>query len=1087
MPVLWTPGADANHKLVLRLTADDDACVPFAATETDEHQKPKAAKVRQFDFSELHKIQKIPLPKLHEGSADLSKLTPAQRATREKGFVYARVCMHEKCATTRMLRITDGLLPGEDDDDASGGGEAGDEAEAMRQLEEGTCVELSLHGVSVALIDSEPRELLQLNLREMLLSGHTCDGVAYSLQARVKELSVDNMMVGTDSPVLLGRTPSARDFALAATDSAGGGGGGGGVGASFDSARAGSNEAPFMYIDINKRSRNIFQSLSLHLSPWRLVIDLGLLKALSVVQHGDGIKQRHNDMSIGCSPHLLAVFEKHREQGIVVPAGVFEDDDAAAALSSVHVKSMRVAGPRTLLRRTHTNGSEKTPRESPLVFHVSVAIDQDGAEDPIRELLQVYDKLLPQVPRWAEPVLPVLSNLASITDATFTLFAYSADDEFASPGQLGWKAAGHYASATTRQLGKLLGHSDMFGNPLGLVNRIQDAGKQVGQHVEAGIKQGELTELGKGAAELTQGVVGGTAEFVGKLGRSALRLMAATGVVSQRTRQLVAQERPRTVLEGFKSSQKIVGSTISEATKDLRRNLRSRSRREKCDKTVRRIGLSFVRCVAAPPVAILGGASVLLSAVDQNTRMLTARRLNMRMRPPRLFEPELPQLRTLASCMVVSFQMVVETVSYLTGLGRGSLWFVVALHVGDGRHGGVEVREVAHTHELEWPYRRVWDEVIRIEPTSLTDVVVLSLYHRPKGRLASHSPAVLVGETRVPVREVQHAAKTAKRDKLRDHLLGAALHGNPVVVGGSEHGPPPRLARETTALYGDGMPSDDDDDDDDDEVDEMEPLQLPILRSTSIDNALAGSSSGAVGGRWGPLSSPRGCSASVDSGTPQVSSMPRRGSLIRTSSSGIGLMPGIKREESAAGLLASPGGRPTLQRGGASEVTKGRPRACLRPVGEAAAGCWFPPVDPFVPHLHAGISNPGSVTGDAMRLSMAQNMRAKQLSEIGRKQSNDSSQHGLLAHDVATLLGLARARLGAHLRLCTPHVHTRPCLFPRLAGRRWEIRSRRVRCTAWASCSASTSSRCQRWSCETSRPRSAPRWSSGCSVPCAAG
>ena len=40
----------------------------------------------------------------------------------------------------------------------------------------------------------------------------------------------------------------------------------------------------------------------------------------------------------------------------------------------------------------------------------------------------------------------------------------------------------------------------MFGNPLGLVNRIQDAGKQVGQHVEAGIKQGELTELGKDQA-----------------------------------------------------------------------------------------------------------------------------------------------------------------------------------------------------------------------------------------------------------------------------------------------------------------------------------------------------------------------------------------------------------------------------------------------------------------------------------------------------------------------------------------------------------------------------------------------------------
>ena len=139
----------------------------------------------------------------------------------------------------------------------------------------------------------------------------------------------------------------------------------------------------------------------------------------------------------------------------------------------------------------------------------------------------------------------------------------------------------------------------MFGNPLGLVNRIQMAGKQagpaggkgartspkdsalrgpsegsagsysprsaasavwtlpgtagarpsslprcapcpctsqVGQHVEQGIQQRELTELGKGVAELTQGVVGGSAEFVGKLGRSVLRMMSAVGLASTHTR-----------------------------------------------------------------------------------------------------------------------------------------------------------------------------------------------------------------------------------------------------------------------------------------------------------------------------------------------------------------------------------------------------------------------------------------------------------------------------------------------------------------------------------------------------------------------
>lgn len=66
--------------------------------------------------------------------------------------------------------------------------------------------------------------------------------------------------------------------------------------------------------------------------------------------------------------------------------------------------------------------------------------------------------------------------------------------------------------------------------------------------------------------------------------------------------------------------------------------------------------------------------------------------------------------------MVVRFQMVIETVTYLmlgegsegTSLGRGSLWFVVTLHVPTPHNGGVEVHELSRTQELEWPFRRVW-------------------------------------------------------------------------------------------------------------------------------------------------------------------------------------------------------------------------------------------------------------------------------------------------------------------------------------------------------------------------------------------
>ena len=51
--------------------------------------------------------------------------------------------------------------------------------------------------------------------------------------------------------------------------------------------------------------------------------------------------------------------------------------------------------------------------------------------------------------------------------------------------------------------------------------------------------------------------------------------------------------------------------------------------------------------------------------------------------------------------------------------------------------------------------------MITIEPTSLADVVVLALYHRAKGtRLHA-----LVGETRVPVREVQNAVDGDRRKR----------------------------------------------------------------------------------------------------------------------------------------------------------------------------------------------------------------------------------------------------------------------------------------------------------------------------------
>ena len=68
-------------------------------------------------------------------------------------------------------------------------------------------------------------------------------------------------------------------------------------------------------LTIDRRARNMFHAVTVALSPWRLVIDLGLLKALSVLQYTDDhLMVSHVSKSIDVSPHLLAVFQKHRVQ-----------------------------------------------------------------------------------------------------------------------------------------------------------------------------------------------------------------------------------------------------------------------------------------------------------------------------------------------------------------------------------------------------------------------------------------------------------------------------------------------------------------------------------------------------------------------------------------------------------------------------------------------------------------------------------------------------------------------------------------------------------------------------------------------------
>ena len=154
-------------------------------------------------------------------------------------------------------------------------------------------------------------------------------------------------------------------------------------------------------------------------------------------------------------------------------------------------------------------------------LRITVAMASAYVSDPTRDLLEMIEVLLPSVPRALEPVLPVLSNLASVTDATFHVLPYRVRDHFTtSIVKVTHEASTFWAAQLMRQLMVALGSSDIIGNPLGLMRRIQATGQQVSKHAIEGVRTRKAEAIGKVALELLDGVIGGSADSLSKARRS---------------------------------------------------------------------------------------------------------------------------------------------------------------------------------------------------------------------------------------------------------------------------------------------------------------------------------------------------------------------------------------------------------------------------------------------------------------------------------------------------------------------------------------------------------------------------------------
>ena len=569
--------------------------------------------------------------------------------------------------------------------------------------------EMRLHGISVALIDSAPKELLQFNLRRLRLEAVSNDAGAH-LEFRVGVISADNLLPDNFNPVVIS---SISDGEAAADGRQG---------------DAGERMADALEVVVERRTLNAFRDVSVRMAPLKLVLDLSLLKALSTMSSSSEDFEALAP-KIDASPRLRATFEALRVLGITPPDELLH--------------SRKEAGQGIFFQRILI---------AKLRIQVTVAMTSTYVQDPKRELLALVETI-PHVPRFRsilEPLLPVLSNLASITEATFELKPFARTDAFATPADVARDAANVWAAQLVWELlWAITGSGDMLGNPLGFARRVADSGSKTLSHFHEGVKTRNKEAFEMAALEALHGCFGGAAETISRFLRSVHGCFTVFQLTTAHNRRLVARERPRDISQGLVAFRRVWSSTMADAWVSLI------SRRRRC--CAPQLGLqALCSCLTG----LLGGTTVLLYSIDRNTRRLTGRREMQRSRPPRLFSAAMPRLMELQDRMVVRLRLVLESVGHLMPLGFGGQLIVKVQLVaeqydptarGVAAAAIVDVIESHTTRAIDWPAVRVWEEVITLAPDALDDIIVLQLLHRP----SPDSAVALVGEGRLSVWQVR--------------------------------------------------------------------------------------------------------------------------------------------------------------------------------------------------------------------------------------------------------------------------------------------------------------------------------------------
>lgn len=276
------------------------------------------------------------------------------------------------------------------------------------------------------------------------------------------------------------------------------------------------------------------------------------------------------------------------------------------------------------------------------------------------------------------------ANLANVSGVPFYFDEICVLHPLCTRSELGYKLAQQLAWQAAAQLGKLLGHSDVLGNPLGLVSTVGSGVAGFVKGVGIGVVTGDGDRIVDGSKQLVGSVVGGMAGIGARLTGGLYKMIQRIQSAQGRGGGPAAEAGGEEVLAGGGDLKDGLKQAGKGTIKTLRRGLTGLvSRPIAGAKDGGIVGLAqgaadgVFGLALLPVAATLEAGMLVLSSVEQAALGADANGPLPTMRPARSFFSH-ARLLPLANCMMSGLQLAVHAARG-TAVERGRVHIQVRL------------------------------------------------------------------------------------------------------------------------------------------------------------------------------------------------------------------------------------------------------------------------------------------------------------------------------------------------------------------------------------------------------------------------